>query len=60
MMSHPLKTGYKCKNCDGNVFGYYVFLEQKMYFRGKCNCCYWLVKSTHLQQTFNSEILILS
>ena len=55
MMSLPLETGYKCKNCNGYIFGYYVCLEQKMYFRGVCECSYWLVKSTHLQQTFNSE-----
>ena len=61
MMSLPLETGYKCKNCDGYIFGYYVWLEQKMFFRGVCKCSYWLVKSTHLQHTFNSEnIHILS
>ena len=56
-MSLALETGYKCKICDGYIFGYYVWLEQKMFFRGTCKCCYWLVKSTHLQHTFNSDIL---
>ena len=60
MMSLSLQTGYKCKNCNGNVCGYYVWME-KMYFRGMCNCSYWLVRSTKLQETFNSEnIHILS
>ena len=56
-MSLTLETGYKCKICDGYLIGYYVYLEQKMFFRGICKCCYWLVRSTHLQHTFNSEIL---
>ena len=61
MMSLPLETGYKCKNCNGYVFGYYVSMEQKMYFRGVCKCSYWLVRSTELQNIFNSEnIHILS
>ena len=55
MMSIPLETGYKCKTCDGNIIGYYLWLKHKMYFRGACKCSYWLVKSTHLQQTFNTE-----
>ena len=53
IMSLALQTGYKCKNCDGNIFGYYVWIEQKMYFRGQCKCSYWLVKATQLRQTFN-------
>ena len=61
MMSLLLETGYKCKICDGYVFGYYVWMEQKMYFRGVRKCSYWLVRSTELQNTFNSEnIHILS
>ena len=27
IMSLALKTGYKCKDCDGYIFGYYVWLE---------------------------------
>ena len=38
MMSLPLETRYKCKICDGYIFGYYVWMEQKMYFRGVCKC----------------------
>ena len=53
IMSLALETGYKCKNCDGYIFGNYVWLEQKMYFRGQCKCSYWLVKTTQLWQTFN-------
>ena len=34
IMSLALETGYKCKDCDGYIFGYYVWLEQKMYFHG--------------------------
>ena len=59
MMNLPLETGYKCKNCDGYIFGYYVWMEQKMYFRGVCKCSYWLVKSTQLQHIFNSENIII-
>ena len=45
MMSLPLETGYKCKICDGYIFGYYVWMEQKMYFRGKLQ--------TYLVEFFN-------
>ena len=54
-MSIPMKTGYKCKECDGIIFGYYVFIKTEMYFRCKCKCSNWLVKSTHLNKTFNKE-----
>ena len=61
MMSIPIETGFKCKHCDDNIFGYYLWLKTKMYFCGVCKCSYWLVKSTHLQQIFNTEnINILS
>ena len=60
IMSLAIETGYKCKDCHGYVFGYYIWLEQKMYFRGVCKSCNWLVKSTHLQQTFNFEKHILA
>ena len=61
MMSIPLETGFKCKYCNDNLIGYYLWLKRKMYFRGLCKCSYWLVKSTHLQQFFNTEnINILS
>ena len=56
-----METGYKCKNCVGYLCGYYVRLKEKLYFRGKCKCSYWLVKSTHLKDTFdkaNSRISI--
>ena len=60
VMSVLLQTGYKCKNCDGYLVGRYVWLEQKTYFQGTCQCSYWLVKSTHLRNIFNSEIHLLS
>ena len=50
-----MKTGYKCKDCDGAISGYYVILKTKMYFRCKCKCSNWLVKSTQLNKTFNKE-----
>ena len=51
-----METGYKCKNCKGYLCGFYVRLEEKLYFRGKCKCSYWLVKSTRLKDTFDSEV----
>ena len=50
-----METGFKCKNCDKNIFGYYVRLNSKMYFRGECQCSGWLVKSTHMTLIFNYD-----
>ena len=52
-MSLSLETGFKCKYCDNNIFGCYVWLNSKMYFHGKCQCSGWLVRSTHLKLIFN-------
>ena len=57
-MSIPMITGYKCKYCDGNISGYYLWMKTKMYFRCKCKCSNWLVKSTHLNQIFNKESFV--
>ena len=45
-MSIFMKTGF--------IFGYYVFITE-MYFRCKCKCSNWLVKSTYLNKTFNKK-----
>ena len=50
-----MKTGYKCKECDDIIFGYYIWIKTKMYFRCKCKCSKWLVKSTYLNKIFNKE-----
>ena len=50
-----IKTGYTCKECNDIIVGYYVFLNEEMYFRCKCKCLKWLVKSTYLNKTFNKE-----
>lgn len=55
-MSLLLETGFKCKYCDKNIFGCYVWLKSKMYFKGECQCSGWLVKATHLKQIFNYEL----
>lgn len=52
------KTGYKCKDCDDTVFGYYKLLNTKMYFHCKCKCSNWLVRATHLNKTFNKELSV--
>ena len=56
-MAIPVETTIKCKYCYNNLKGYYLRLENQMYFR--CvyqECSHWLVKSTQLQQIFNTEI----
>ena len=50
-----IKTGYICKECNQIIFGYYMMIETKMYFRCKCKCSKWLVRSTCLNKTFNKE-----
>ena len=50
-----MKTGYICKECNDIIFGYYVIINEEMYFRCKCKCSNWLVKSTQLNKTFNKE-----
>ena len=50
-----MKTGYVCKECKDIIVGYYVFINKQMYFRCKCKCSKWLVKSTYLNKIFNKE-----
>ena len=54
-MSIYIKTGYRCKECNDVIFGHYVFIKNEMYFRCKCKCSNWLVKSTYLNKTFNKD-----
>ena len=54
-MSIPMKTGYKCKECNDIIFGNYIFIKTEMYFCCKCKCSNWLVKSTYLNKIFNKE-----
>ena len=55
-MAIPVETTIKCKYCYSNLKGYYLWLENQMYFRCICECSHWLVKSTQLQQIFNIEM----
>ena len=53
IQSLKLPTGYRCKYCNGYFFGQYVFIKGEMFVKGECNCSSWLVKSSHMNQTFN-------
>ena len=49
-------TGYKCKYCHSYFTGQYVFLNSEMFVKGECNCSFWLVKSSFMNDTFNYRI----
>ena len=53
IQSIRIPTGFSCKYCHGIFIGQYVFINGEMFVKGECNCSFWLVKSTCLNQTFN-------
>ena len=55
-----IETGYVCKECNKIIFGNYTMIETKMYFRCECKCSKWLVRSTHLNKTFNKKSSVFS
>lgn len=52
VQSLNIETGYICKSCNSYLCGNYVFLEGKMYFKGECQCSFWLVLSSKLNHLF--------
>ena len=47
-----VQSGFTCKYCNQSFQGLYVFIDGELYVKGQCKCCYWLVKSSCLNQTF--------
>ena len=58
IQSLVVPTGYKCKYCHGYFSGQYVFIQGEMFVKGECNCSFWLVKSSHLNDNFNYRRIV--
>ena len=57
IQSLVVPTGYTCKYCNGYFSGQYVFIQGEMFVKGECNCSFWLVKSSYMNNVFNYRTL---
>ena len=48
-----VQSGYSCKYCNTAFQGLYVFINGELFVKGQCQCSFWLVKSSYLNQTFH-------